>query len=149
MSEEILMLIGTYTENSLSKGIYLHSFNQNNAKSKEITTIMSGNPSFLTISDNKKNFYSVNEYNNGKQAVTSYLLKDNIITKLNEISTDYDGKSEADPCNFLLFNNYLITSNYTGGSFTLFELDENTKNLKKSIQYYSYSEKSHFHCAVK
>ena len=27
-------------------------------------------------------------------------------------------------------------------------MDEKTKNLKKSIQYYSYSEKSHFHCAV-
>ena len=148
MSDEILMLIGTYTENSSSKGIYLYSFNQKNGKSKEITTIMSGNPSFLTLSENKQNFYSVNEYNNGKQAVTSYLLKDNIITKLNEISTDFDRKSGADPCNLLLFNNYLISSNYTGGSFTLFELDEKTENLKKSVQYYSFSEKSHFHCAV-
>ena len=74
MSEEILMLIGTYTENSSSKGIYLYSFNQNKAKSKEITTIISGNPSFLAISENQENFYSVNEYNNGKQAVISYLL---------------------------------------------------------------------------
>ena len=70
------------------------------------------------------------------------------MTKLNEISTDYDTKSGTDPCNLLLFNNYLISSNYTGVSFTLFELDEKTKNLKKSIQYYSFSEKSHFHCAV-
>ena len=37
------MLIGTYTEESSSKGIYLYSFNQNNADLKELNTIMSGN----------------------------------------------------------------------------------------------------------
>lgn len=148
MSEEIKMLIGTYTENSSSKGIYLYSFNQNNGDSKGLTTVMSGNPSFLALSDNNKNFYSVNEFHNGKQAVTSYLIKENKIEKLNEISSDYKGKSGADPCNLLFFNNYLISSNYTGGSFTLFELDEKNKNLKKLIQYFSYSEKSHFHCSI-
>ena len=69
MSEDLKMLIGTYTENSSSKGIYLYSFNQNNSESKEISTILAGNPSFLAISENKTNFYSVNEYNTGKQAV--------------------------------------------------------------------------------
>jgi 6-phosphogluconolactonase (cycloisomerase 2 family) len=148
MSEEIKMIIGTYTEQSSSKGIYLYSFNQNNGDSKEISTIMSGNPSYLALSDNKNIFYSVNEFHNGTQAVTSFSIHDNKITKLNEISCDYDGKSGADPCNLLLFKNYLISSNYTGGSFTLFELDENSKNLKKCVQYFSYSKKSHFHCAV-
>ena len=148
MEEKIKMLIGTYTENCSSKGIYLYSFNQDTGESKEISTIMSGNPSFLSLSPNKKNFYSVNEFNSGKQAVTAYLIKDDLITKLNEISCDFNGKSGADPCNLLLFNNYLISSNYTGGSFTLFEIDETSKDLKKSVQYFSYSEKSHFHCAI-
>lgn len=148
MSEDIKMLIGTYTENCSSKGIYLYSFNQNNAESKEISSIMSGNPSFLSLSENKENFYSVNEFHNGKQAVSSFIIKDDKITKLNEISCDFLGKSGADPCNLLLFNNYLVSSNYTGGSFTLFELDEVIKDLKKSIQYFSFSEKSHFHCAI-
>ena len=110
---------------------------------------MSGNPSFLALSKNKQSFYSVNEFHNGKQAISSYIINNNdTIAKLNEISCDFNGKSGADPCNLLLFNNYAITSNYTGGSFTLFEIDEITKKLKKSIQYFSYSEKSHFHCAI-
>ena len=41
MSDEIRILVGTYTEQSSSKGIYLYSFNQNNADSKEISTVMS------------------------------------------------------------------------------------------------------------
>ena len=149
MSEVLKMLIGTYTENSSSKGIYLYSFDQNNAESKEIATIMAGNPSFLAILENKQNFYSVNEFNTGKQAISSYIVNDNnTISKLNEISCDFNGKSGADPCNILLFNNYALTSNYTGGSFTLFEIDEITKKLKQSIQFFSFSEKSHFHCAI-
>ena len=148
MSEEIKMVIGTYTEQSSSKGIYLYSFNQNNADSKELSTIMSGNPSFLALSDDKQFLYSVNEYNNGKQAVASFSINGNLITRLNEISCDFDGESGADPCNLLLFNNYLISSNYTGGSFTLFKLDEKAGHLKKSVQYFSYSKNSHFHCAI-
>ena len=103
MSEVLKMLIGTYTENSSSKGIYLYSFDQNNAESKEIATIMAGNPSFLAILENKQNFYSVNEFNTGKQAISSYIVNDNnTISKLNEISCDFNGKSGADPCNILL-----------------------------------------------
>ena len=148
MIDEIKILIGTYTDESLSKGIYLYSFNQNNAESKELNTIMSGNPSFIVLSEDKKNFYSVNEFHTGEQAVSSFLINDNKMINMNKISCDFGGKSGADPCNLLLFQNYVISSNYTGGSFTLFELDEKDKSLKKSIQYFSYSEKSHFHCAV-
>ena len=149
MSDEIKMLIGTYTENSSSKGIYYYSFNQNTGESKLLSTIMSENPSFITISENRKNFYSVNEFNNGKQSLSSFIIKeDNTILKLNQISTDVNNKSGADPCNILLFDNYILTSNYTGGSFTLFEIDDSNKSLKNQIQYFSYSEKSHFHCAI-
>ena len=30
----------------------------------------------------------------------------------------------------------------------MFELDEDSHDLKKPIQYFSFSEKSHFHCAI-
>ena len=143
------MLIGTYTENSSSKGIYYYSFNQSTGESKLLSTIMSENPSFITVSENRKNFYSVNEFNNGKQSLSSFIInEDNTILKLNQISTDVNNKSGADPCNILLFDNYILTSNYTGGSFTLFEIDDSNKSLKNQIQYFSYSEKSHFHCAI-
>jgi hypothetical protein len=134
MSDEIRMIIGTYTEGSSSKGIYLYSFNQSNAESKELNTIMSGNPSFIILSEDRKNFYSVNEFHTGEQAVSSFLIKENKMINLNKISCDFEGKSGADPCNLLLFQNYVISSNYTGGSFTLFELDENSKNSDKICQ---------------
>ena len=60
MSAEIKMLIGTYTENSSSKGIYYYSLNQETGESKLLSTIMSENPSFITIHENKQNFYGVN-----------------------------------------------------------------------------------------
>ena len=149
MKDEIKMLIGTYTENSSSKGIYYYSFNENTGDSKFLSTIFSENPSFITISENRKNFYVVNEFNTGKQSLSSYLIQeDNNIIKLNQISTDFNGKSGADPCNILLFDKYILTSNYTGGSFTLFEIDQSNNSLKQSIQFFSYSEKSHFHCAI-
>ena len=147
MSDMIKILIGTYTENCSSKGIYLFSFNQDNAESKELTFVESENPSFICLSEDHKNFYSVNEFSTGKQSASSYFIDNNNITKLNQISTDYEGKSGADPCNILLFKNYILTSNYTGGSFSLFELDQSNKKLRKVLQFFSYSEKSHFHCA--
>ena len=148
MTEDIKMLIGTYTDDCSSKGVYLYSFNQNTGESKELDTEMSGNPSFIHLSDDNQYFYSVNEFNTGKQGVSSYSIKDNKITKLNEYSCDFEGKSGADPCNLLLHKNYLISSNYTGGSFTIFDIDETNKHIKKSIQHFSYSEKSHIHCAI-
>jgi 6-phosphogluconolactonase (cycloisomerase 2 family) len=148
MTEQIKLLIGTYTEESNSKGVYLYSFNEKTGESKELDTEMSGNPSFVLLSEDNQYFYSVNEYNTGKQGVSSYSIKDNKITKLNELSCDFNGKSGADPCNLLLHKNLLISSNYTGGSFTVFDIDESSKQLKKSIQYFSYSDKSHIHCAI-
>ena len=148
MTEEIKLLIGTYTEESNSKGVYLYSFNEKTGESKELDTEMSGNPSFVLLSEDNQYFYSVNEFNTGKQGVSSYSIKDNKITKLNELSCDFNGKSGADPCNLLLHKNFLISSNYTGGSFTVFDIDESSKQLKKSIQYFSYSDKSHIHCAI-
>ena len=150
MSAEIKMLIGTYTENSSSKGIYYYSLNQETGESKLLSTIMSENPSFITIHENKQNFYAVNEFNNGKQSLSSFLIQENSeIKKLNQVSTNFEEKSGADPCNVLLFDKYILTSNYTGGSFTLFGIDNSNKTIKPNpIQYFSYSPKSHFHCAI-
>ena len=164
MSAEIKMLIGTYTENSSSKGIYYYSLNQETGESKLLSTIMSENPSFITIHENKQNFYAVNEFNNGKQSLSSFLIQVNNgkqslssfliqensdIKKLNQVSTNFEEKSGADPCNILLFDKYILTSNYTGGSFTLFGIDLSNKTIKPNpIQYFSYSPKSHFHCAI-
>ena len=150
MSDEIKMLIGTYTENSSSKGIYYYSFNQNTGESKLLSTILSENPSFISVSENHKNFYAVNEFNTGKQSLSSFEIQDNFPIKLlNKVSTNYQNNSGADPCNLLLFNNYIITSNYTGGSFTLFEINPKNNSINPNIiQFFSYSSKSHFHCAI-
>ena len=150
MSAELRMLIGTYTENSSSKGIYYYSLNQETGESKLLSTIMSGNPSFVKIHENKHNFYAVNAFNDGKQSVSSFLIQEfSEIKQLNQVSTNFKEKSGAGPCNILLFNKYILISNYTGGSFTLFEIDQSDKSIKPNpIQYFSYSPKSHFHCAI-
>ena len=56
MNEDIKILIGTYTDDSASKGVYLYSFNQNTGESKELDTETSGNPSFVLSSEDNQYF---------------------------------------------------------------------------------------------
>ena len=56
MTEEIKLLIGTYTEESNSKGVYLYSFNEKTGESKELDTETSGNPSFVLSSEDNQYF---------------------------------------------------------------------------------------------
>ncbi len=114
----VKLLIGTYT-NGKSEGIYVYDFNTTNAESKIISSIKTSNPSFLTISPNKKFVYAVNEegdsLNNGG-AVSAFSF-DKSKSQLKFINQQKTGGNH--PCYVTIdkTGKWLFVANYSGGSF--------------------------------
>ncbi len=116
------LIIGTYTNTCVSKGIYIYDFNSQtgdftfkNATDKVI------NPSYLTQSSNKKRVYSVNE--NGSESTVSafdYNSKTGGLKLINK----QDSKG-ADPCYILEDKKNCIVANYSGGTIAVFGKNKN------------------------
>jgi 6-phosphogluconolactonase len=113
------LLIGTYTKSCDSKGIYVYDFNTETAE----TTLKSAtdnivNPSFLTISPDRKFVYSVNEDGNDSK-VSAFKFSDQKPAFLNS------QKSEGnDPCYIINDVQNVIIANYSGGNITVFGKNE-------------------------
>lgn len=60
-SQNRKLLIGTYTTNSKSEGIYVFDFDTRTGKSAPLSHIAAEDPSFLTLSPDNKFVYAVNE----------------------------------------------------------------------------------------
>ncbi len=159
--DDLKMFIGTYTEGSTSTGIYVFSFNQKTGSFKELSNIEAHNPSFLTISADKKRLYAVSEYNDGRQGAYSFdinaghdklsnpVFKHNYPALKQENSGDKQG---GDPCHICRQGEYVITANYTGGDISVYQLDGEGR-LSRLAQYHSFADKtaqakSHIHCII-
>lgn len=137
------ILVGTYTENTSAEGVYLYQFSPKGAVLKSCAP--AGNPSFVIASGNRA--YSVNEFNDGRQGLSAYVIDgDNISLIESKVMPDslVDGR---DPCNILLVDGRLITSNYTGGSASAYSVAEDG-SIGEPLQFFSGGEGSHIHCAV-
>ncbi len=113
------LLIGTYTNKGTSEGIYVYDYNSKTAKTK-LKSIAKNviNPSYLTVSEDKKFVYSVNE--NGKNSEISAFKFNRNSGELNLIrKVSSEG---ADPCFISIFQNHLFVANYSGGSLINFYL---------------------------
>lgn len=121
--QNIQFLVGTYTGKT-SQGIYqielnLQTFeNQVIAKTTDLT-----NPSFLTISNNKKKLYTVQETDQ-KGAVLSIDIANGLVAE------KYSQKFLAEgnhPCHVSLSPNQkkLVVGNYSGGNFAVFDVKVN------------------------
>ncbi|MBO6081534.1 MAG: lactonase family protein [Bacteroidales bacterium] len=118
---ELRMLVGTYTENTSAEGVYLYKFNQETAEFVLLDTARCDNPSFIVPSDDRRFAYAVCEFKDGREGAYSFRLTDNSVDLLNWQPTG-GAYSGADPCNVLLLDGHMITSNYTGGSVTSFPI---------------------------
>lgn len=111
------LLIGTYTNSGNSEGIYSYAldiskgeFRQNKVTKNII------NPSYLTISENKRCVYAVSETDTRSAALSfSFDRRKGTLVKLN--SSDTEGES---PCYILATDKYVFTANYGGGSISVF-----------------------------
>ena len=122
-AQKYYLFIGTYT-NTGSKGIYVYDFNSENGDAKWVSNTDSvTNPSYLTISKDKKYVYAVNETNGLAQGrVTAYSFNKRK-GKLHFLNTTFTGGD--DPCYISTSsdNKWLAVANYTSGSAAFFPIN--------------------------
>ncbi len=120
-AQEYNLLIGTYTNKGTSEGIYTYKFNSLTGTSQLQSSVKTVNPSYLTISKNKKFVFSVNE-NGASSAVSSFKFdrKSGKLKFIDKISSD-----EADPCFIVTNGDKVLTANYSGGSVSVFSVASN------------------------
>lgn len=148
LGQSLRLLVGTYTEGTSAEGVYLYSIDPESAESQLLGVAPSGNPSFVIASPDGKRAYAVNEFNDGRQGVSSFLLDGDRITPANSLPIPKETVDGEDPCNILYTGDAVVTSNYSGGSVTAFKLDKEGE-LEGMSQFFSPGEKaSHMHCAV-
>ncbi len=144
-AQEYRLLVGTYTDNTSAEGVYLYSFDSKRADATLLSMAPSGNPSFVITNPEKTRVYSVNEFNDGRQGVSSFILEGNTLNGLNTVTIS----GGEDPCNLLYAGETIISSNYTGGSVTAFTLADDGSVLGLTQNYVpEVSGTAHMHCAV-
>lgn len=143
MAKKHILYVGTYTKGT-TDGIFVYSFNDHSGKLEDLKIpIASNNPSFMTVSKDKKHLYAVNELADPEQnqsgSVSSFSIGKNGSLKLqNQVLTH-----GAHPCHVSLSPNgkQLIVSNYTGGSLSIFDVlpDGSISEMVQRIQHEGHS----------
>jgi len=126
------LFIGTYT-NTTSKGIYIYDFNSATGAATLVSNTDSvTNPSWVTVSNDHKYVYAVNETNGANPGrVTAYSFDENNGT-LHFLNTTVSGGD--DPCyvSTTSDNKWLAVANYSSGTATVFPI-----NADGSVKPYS------------
>ena len=109
------LIVGTYTNNGKSEGIYVYDFDAKTGETKQ-KSVAKGveNPSYLTLSPDKKFVYSVNEASaNSAASAFGFNAPAGELKLLNKQAVG------ADPCYIIADKKNVITANYSGGSATV------------------------------
>jgi 6-phosphogluconolactonase len=120
-----LVWIGTYTEGTTSKGIYVARLDEDTgALTPPSVAAATSNPSFLALSPNGKYLYAVNETHDGPEhsgVVTAFAV-DPATGTLTEIN--HQLSRGADPCHLAVdaTGRFLVVANYTAGNFAEFAI---------------------------
>ncbi len=134
-NNKLNLLIGTYTNSCESKGIYVYDFDVNTAEFnfKNVSPSVV-NPSYLTVTDDDKFIYSVNE-SGADSKVSSFQFdsKSGVIKLMNQ----QDAKG-ADPCYIINDDKNVIVANYSGGNLAVFgkNNDGSITPAKQVIQHF-------------
>ena len=152
--DELNMVVGTYTDGE-SKGMYSYTFNQETGKATPLSEVDISNPSYLTFSKNGDFIYSVSE-NEGDEATAnafSFNKKSGEMKLINRQKTQ-----GAHPCYIATDGKNVVAANYTGGSFTTFNIEKDgSLSPATSINNFKDSHigpdtirqsSSHIHCTV-
>lgn len=119
---DLFLLVGTYTSEMGSKGIYLYRFNTLSGQSDSVSMVEVENPSYLTLSPDEKFVYAVGENDGGRSAVYAFSFnkKEGVLSEIDSSPTLSEG-----PCYITMHSNGkdLHTANYSGGSITSFHTD--------------------------
>jgi 6-phosphogluconolactonase len=116
------LFIGTYTQKT-SEGIYVYKFNTKTGDFKPVSIAKNiKNPSFLTISSDKKYIYAVSEIDK-KGAVNAYKFdkKTGELKLINSVSAKGDGPCHAE---INKEGNLLSIANYSEGNLSVFQINK-------------------------
>src|SRR6202171_5517200 len=120
--------VGTYTSKSVSKGIYVYSFDPGTGKLSSLgAAAESEDPSFLVLHPSGKYLYAVNEIDHfgaqksGAASAFSIDHKTGKLTLLNQAAT-----RGASPCHISLDKSgkFALVANYDGGSVASFPVHD-------------------------
>lgn len=118
---KMYMLLGTYTSDQASRGIYVYNFDTNTGASDSVSMVEVSNPSYLALSPNEEFLYSVGE--NGQDDSYAHAFsfdKESGQLKLIDSQLTY-GSSPAYIAVDKKGHN-LFTANYGGGSISQFNI---------------------------
>lgn len=145
------MLVGTFTQGHDAQGVYLFEFNQDDASYSLIDTAWTENPTFVIPSADRTHAYAVREFGDGTQGACALSLSEDNIDVINLQSVDGEASGAA-PCNIIEVGHNIITSNYSGGTISVFPIASDGSLKPMSQQYIPDNSdsgvQSHMHCAV-
>ena len=130
-AQKFNLLIGTYTKNSSSEGIYVYEFDAASGEAVYKNQAAAVNPSYITI--NKKTVYTVNEADTIEGSGLSAFAYDQASGTLKLLSS-VPAEGGA-PCYVVTDKacRYAIAANYGGGNFSVFPILKNGA-LGKAVQ---------------
>ena len=128
------LIVGTYTKNCESKGIYVYEFDSKTGvfgfKSSTENIL---NPSYLTISNDTKFVYSVSEKD--KKSTASAFKFDSKSGKIDLINSEFSKGQNG--CYIINDEKNIITANYSSGSISVFgkNRDGSIAEVKQVVQH--------------
>lgn len=145
------LIVGTYTQNSNSKGIYVYQFDNKKGKLRYVNYVPAENPSYIAINKAENTLYSVRETNKG--GIYSFTFN----KKTGELSkTNFVENGSVNPCYIAIHpnQNWLVTGNYSSGDISFHNILSNggIDSVYQTITHYGKSinekgqEKPHVHC---
>ncbi len=121
--DDMFLLVGTYTSDEGSKGIYVYKLNMETGKADSLSMTEVINPSYLVLSADEKFVYSVSESDGGNSSASAFAFdkKKGVLTLLNWSSTESSG-----PCYIEIdkTGKSVLTANYGGGSISSFQVKD-------------------------
>lgn len=118
--EELLMVVGTYTGEG-STGIYTFRLHTGTGHWQALDSVSVDNPSFIAPGTDASMLYAVSENGNENDAL-NVLRIDRQTGNMTLLGSQLT-RGEA-PCYVSANARFAVTANYTGGSLSLFPLDE-------------------------
>ena len=115
--QQVSMAVGTYTDGG-SKGVYTYRFNQDTGKAELLDSLEMKNPSYLTISNDKRYIYAVSETDVSQASLNIISLNRHGGMRLQKTIL----AEGADPCYVATNGSIALTANYSGGSMSVFSL---------------------------
>ena len=131
------LIVGTYNRTCESKGMYVYEFDSNtgslNLKNNTENVL---NPSFLTVSEDNKFVYSVNQNANGTNTSGVSSFKYDSKTGKIDFINRQEVKAEG-PCYIINDDKNVITANYFSGSISVFgkKNDGSITEMKQQVQH--------------